>query len=102
MLRRIALIAALVLTVAVNAKAQGPLIGNDAKLPSGTTSATFGGAYYNFSGRSGCDFLISVWGFVRNPGRYNVPCETDLLDLLSFLLHLNLVEPLPYLFVLNP
>ena len=42
------------------------------------------GSYYNFSSNSGCDLMVSVWGFVRNPGRYKVPCETNLLDLLSF------------------
>lgn len=52
-----------------------------------TSSATFanqGGAYYNFAGEGGCALKVSVWGYVRNPGRYNVPCETDLIDLLSF------------------
>ncbi|MBE0644457.1 MAG: SLBB domain-containing protein [Bacteroidetes bacterium] len=42
------------------------------------------GSYYNFSSNSGCDLLVSVWGFVRNPGRYRVPCETNLLDLMSY------------------
>ena len=43
-----------------------------------------GGSYYNFSSGSGCDLKVSVWGFVRNPGRYYVPCETNLLELMSF------------------
>ncbi len=42
------------------------------------------GSYYNFSSGDGCDLLVSVWGFVRNPGRYRVPCTTNLLDLLSY------------------
>lgn len=42
------------------------------------------GAFYNFSSGSGCDLLVSVWGYVRNPGRYRVPCETNLLDLMSY------------------
>jgi len=42
------------------------------------------GAYYNFSEESGCDLKVSVWGFVSNPGRYFIPCETNLLELLSF------------------
>jgi hypothetical protein len=46
--------------------------------------STPSGAFYNFSSGSGCDLLVSVWGFVRNPGRYRVPCETNLLDLMSF------------------
>ncbi|MCB2205669.1 hypothetical protein KQI65_13070 [bacterium] len=42
------------------------------------------GSYYNFSSNSGCDLMVSVWGYVGNPGRYKVPCETNLLDLLSY------------------
>lgn len=58
-------------------------------LTDGNTSAsqffsTPTGSFYNFSSGSGCDLLVSVWGFVRNPGRYRVPCETNLLDLLSY------------------
>ncbi len=43
-----------------------------------------GGSYYNFSSNSGCDLMVSVWGYVGNPGRYKVPCETNLMDLLSY------------------
>lgn len=43
-----------------------------------------GGAYYNFSSGSGCELKVSIWGFVGNPGRYNLPCETNLMELLSF------------------
>jgi hypothetical protein len=46
--------------------------------------ATPGGAFYNFSAGSGCDLMVSVWGYVGNPGRYKVPCETNLMDLLSY------------------
>ncbi len=50
----------------------------------GSSSLFGGGAYYNFSSGSGCDIKVSIWGYVRNPGRYNIPCETNLLELLSF------------------
>jgi len=47
--------------------------------------ASQGGSFYNFiSPGSGCELKVSVWGFVRNPGRYNIPCETNLLELMSF------------------
>lgn len=49
----------------------------------GTYSST-GGAWYNFSSGTGCDLKVAVWGFVNAPGRYDVPCETNLLELLSF------------------
>lgn len=53
----------------------------------GRNTATFanqGGSYYNFTSVTGCDLKVSVWGYVNNPGRYVVPCETNLIDLLSF------------------
>jgi hypothetical protein len=52
--------------------------------PSLPQSGTVGGSYYNFAGGTGCDLKVSVWGYVRNPGRYTVPCETSLLELLSY------------------
>ncbi|MDH7515626.1 MAG: SLBB domain-containing protein [Bacteroidota bacterium] len=49
------------------------------------TMSSQGGSYYNFSsGGTGCDLKVSVWGFVQNPGRYYIPCETNLLELMSF------------------
>ncbi len=75
---------ALLVCIGSAANAQGPLISSGGKAQTGTSSITYGGAYYNFGGASGCDFLISVWGYVQNAGRYNVPCETNLLDLLSY------------------
>lgn len=80
---RIVPIALVLLVLGTAAYAQGPIL-TGGRMQTGTTGSTFGGAYYNFAGESGCDFLISVWGFVANPGRYNVPCETNLLDLLSY------------------
>lgn len=57
-------------------------------LPENASSSQFfsatSGSFYNFASGSGCDLMVSVWGYVRNPGRYRVPCETNLLDLLSF------------------
>jgi NADH:ubiquinone oxidoreductase subunit F (NADH-binding) len=51
--------------------------------PEGAFSAQ-NGSYYNFSSGSGCDLKISVWGAVRAPGRYDIPCETNLLEMLSY------------------
>lgn len=50
----------------------------------GTSILGGGGSYYNFSSGSGCDLKVSIWGFVRNPGRYTIPCEANLLELISF------------------
>jgi protein involved in polysaccharide export with SLBB domain len=27
---------------------------------------------------------VNIWGFVKNPGRYEVPSSTDLIQLISF------------------
>jgi hypothetical protein len=65
----------------------------DPGTPPTTSSMSYpGGAYYNFSSGSGCDLSVSVWGYVRNPGRYKIPCETNLLELLSYC-QLGNVEP---------
>ncbi|MBI5647057.1 MAG: SLBB domain-containing protein [Ignavibacteriae bacterium] len=52
--------------------------------PRTATQSGQGGAYYNFSDGSGVGLKVSVWGFVRNPGRYYVPYETNILELMSF------------------
>lgn len=48
------------------------------------TNPNVGGAYYNFSSGTGCDIKVSIWGYVRNQGRYNIPCETGLLELIAY------------------
>jgi NADH:ubiquinone oxidoreductase subunit F (NADH-binding) len=47
---------------------------------SGASSA----AYYYISKPGEITMPINVWGHVRNPGRYEVPISTDLIQLLSF------------------
>lgn len=55
------------------------------QIPQRSGSASGGtGAYYDFRSGTGCDIKVSIWGFVRNPGRYNIPCESTILELLSF------------------
>jgi NADH:ubiquinone oxidoreductase subunit F (NADH-binding) len=52
--------------------------------PKTGTFSNQGGAFYNFTSGSDCYLKVGVWGFVRNPGRYNIPCRTTLLELMSF------------------
>jgi NADH:ubiquinone oxidoreductase subunit F (NADH-binding) len=73
-----------ILVLVLNSVSYGQILTPSGQSPTTATSGTYGGSYYNFSSLTGCNLLISVWGFVGNPGRYNVPCDTDLLDLLSF------------------
>ena len=42
-----------------------------------------GGPEYDFDTGAGCHLKVGIWGFVRNPGRYRVSCDVDLLKLLS-------------------
>ncbi|CUS96457.1 polysaccharide biosynthesis/export family protein [Candidatus Chrysopegis kryptomonas] len=52
----------------------------------GTRIITGGGssAYY-FVGKTGeLTITVNLWGFVRNPGRYEVPSSTDLVQLISY------------------
>ena len=40
-------------------------------------------SYYYLGGREGLTIAVNLWGFVRNPGRYEVPSSTDLVQLIS-------------------
>jgi protein involved in polysaccharide export with SLBB domain len=41
-------------------------------------------AYYFISKTGEITMPINLWGYVKNPGRYEVPISTDLVQLLSF------------------
>lgn len=40
-------------------------------------------SYYYLGGKEGLTIGVNLWGFVRNPGRYEVPSSTDLVQLVS-------------------
>ena len=40
--------------------------------------------YYDYSDPFSINFKVSVWGYVPHPGRYNVPENITLIDLLSY------------------
>jgi len=42
------------------------------------------GAYYDYSDQSGINIKVSVWGYVKYPGRYVLPARTDAKDLISY------------------
>jgi len=39
--------------------------------------------YYNYADKEKVNFEVSVWGFVKNPGRYLIPADTRFLDLIT-------------------
>lgn len=47
-------------------------------LPNASTAS-----YYYIAKPGELTMQVNVWGFVRNPGRYEVPSSTDLIQLLS-------------------
>ena len=42
------------------------------------------GAYYDYSEPNGINIKVSVWGYVKFPGRYILPSKTDVKDLISY------------------
>ncbi len=63
-----------------------PVQGN-AQLESGIGPALSGSspaAYYYISKSGEITMPINLWGYVKNPGRYEVPISTDLVQLVSF------------------
>lgn len=45
--------------------------------------SNYNGGYFNYSEPLGVNIRVSVWGFVKYPGRYFVPINTTVTDLLS-------------------
>ncbi|HSD64864.1 MAG TPA: SLBB domain-containing protein [Ignavibacteriaceae bacterium] len=42
------------------------------------------GAFYDYSDPSTLNIKVSVWGFVKYPGKYVIPIESTIYDLLSY------------------
>lgn len=68
----------LLLAVTDAAYSQG-LFGNQ-NVPIGSSAPS----YYYLGGKEGLTISVNLWGFVKNPGRYDVPSSTDLVQLISF------------------
>jgi len=63
--------------ISVNAQVQDYEIGTSTRLNSQ-------GAYYDYSDQTTLNIKVSLWGFVKYPGRYVVPIYTTPTELLSF------------------
>lgn len=42
------------------------------------------GALFDYSDPSGLNIKVSVWGYVKYPGRYVIPLSSDINDLISY------------------
>ncbi|HKB86392.1 MAG TPA: SLBB domain-containing protein [Ignavibacteriaceae bacterium] len=42
------------------------------------------GAYYDYSDPTSLNIKVAVWGFVKYPGKYIIPIESNVYDLLSY------------------
>lgn len=79
-MKKIVLIAS-VLFFSFNIKAQI----NDIQVGTDPTlNRRYSAAFYDYSEPNAVNIKVSVWGFVRYPGRYLVPDYTTVKDLLSF------------------
>jgi hypothetical protein len=64
-----------------------PWFSADAQITSGGLSApssTSAASFYYVSKPGELTMQVNVWGYVRNPGRYEIPTSTDLIQLLSY------------------
>ena len=55
--------------------------GGSSAPPSGGNT---GGAYYVYGTGQGYVIDVNVWGFVSNPGKFNVPSSTTLMQIISY------------------
>ena len=42
------------------------------------------GAYYDYSDPDGLNIKVSIWGYVKYPGRYVIPQRSDIKDFISY------------------
>jgi SLBB domain len=42
------------------------------------------GGYYDYSDPDGINIKVSIWGYVKFPGRYVIPIRSDIISLLSY------------------
>lgn len=48
------------------------------------TIRNYNGGYFDYSDPTTVNIKVSVWGFVKYPGRYTIPVNSTAADLLSF------------------
>lgn len=58
--------------------------GQDDNLQLGKSNTLPGAAVYDLSDPTGVNIEVSLWGFIRFPGRYKVPIKTTFMDLMSY------------------
>lgn len=70
---------ALLLILSVHA-----IFSQDNDLIIGKSSRGVMGAVYDLSNPNGINIEVNLWGFIRSPGRYIIPYNSTLLDLLTY------------------
>lgn len=76
--RLIFLLLCLVLTTAAMAQT------NDYRIGSSTYGTQRSGGFYDYSEPQTVNIKVSIWGFVRFPGRYLIPINTTTQELISY------------------
>ncbi len=79
MLSQASVLGSLIAVVVVPGMAQMTGSGLAPTMPSASAAS-----YYYVSKPGELTMQVNVWGYVHNPGRYEVPTSTDLIQLLSF------------------
>ncbi|MBA4319971.1 MAG: hypothetical protein C0412_16345 [Flavobacterium sp.] len=54
------------------------------ELGSMNTLRNLSGSFYDFSEQGKMNIRVAVWGYVRNPGKYIIPMNSNAADLLSY------------------
>lgn len=60
------------------------LSAQDIKIGAQNDRFQYNGGFYDFSDPRFVNISVSIWGYVRFPGKYYVPENTKLLDLISY------------------
>lgn len=79
-MKRVLIIAMLAVLFFSSGRVSAQMESNIAGSKSGASSA----AYYYISKPGEITMPINLWGHVRNPGRYEVPISTDIVQLVSY------------------
>lgn len=80
------LLAPILLAVLLGLASVQPADAQPGGVPTSTGGASSGnaaGSFYDYSKSGDVPMDISIWGFVRAPGRYRVPSYTKLMELIS-------------------
>lgn len=60
------------------------LIAQDVKIGAQEHRYNYSGGFYDFSDPRYVNIMVNIWGYVRFPGKYYVPEQSRIIDLISY------------------